>query len=593
MPGLLGIAKSTGSTTTADFSAALNLLAYDEQYKYDLLFEDHALIASRVHMNKIGEKDSPHDEGGIYCWIEGEAYNSNEVAKVHCLKAGSFPELLVESYSKGILERVLADIDGYYTAVVYDQHRALVMIISDRYGLKPLYLWSEGRCFGWSSEMKAFLKFAHFTPVIRKDALACFMDLGHMMGNMTWFNKVTLMEPSTILSYSLRDAAIIRSAKYWKWSCIKPQVCSFQHATEDLGDLIESAVRRRIDDRSRFGISLSGGLDSRAILASLNDVSRVVTYTFGKPGCDDIETARLVSSRVGVKHIVREITRENWMVNRLFGIWKTDGMWNIYHMHDTAVSEAYTTSADINLSGFLGDALEGGLYLRGKAHECRIDKKLAEKYFNGYAGYSDYADDFFDIDHMDVYVFQNRSRRFTTMGLILDSKYMEHRLPFLDNRLIEFIYSLPDAYRVNSRLYNASLMRKFPEFYRDIPWQRTGYPITKRVNRHYLFLKKSFALLLRRLNLKAENRDYADYWSWFKDGNVVPFFRKLLDPRTAIYSAYTSENYVEKYLDPHVKSLRDHSEQLGLALSVEIWLQQVYNKRYMTNTRETEERIRS
>jgi len=578
MPGLIGI-KKVGKSLTHNLQEGMQLMSYGKTQTYDQIYEDHFLTASRVHLKKIGEKSSPFVFKGNYCWLDGEIYNLQEVANKYRLEITSFPELLIAAYlDKNLFEQILSEIDGYFSAVIYDKENFKIAIISDRYGLKPLYIWNQGNKFGWASEMKAFLAIPDFDISIRNGALDCFMTIGHMMGNITWFDNVELMEPSTILTYSLTESNIIDKHKYWSWSCIKPQIISFEEAASSMGDMIVDAVRRRWDKSSRFGISLSGGLDSRAILASLEDTSDIVAYTFGKKNCLDIEIASRVSKLKGVKHIIKEINADNWFDNRSLGIWKTDGMLNLLHMHDTAVSNAFSELVDINLSGFLGDALEGGLHLHGKAYNCRINQDIATRLYKDFSKYSPFDDNYFDIEHVDVYVFNNLNRRFTNLGITLDSRTVEQRLPFLDNRLIEFVYSLPDDYRINSKLYNASLLKRLPTFYENIPWQRTGIPISKKQNRYLRFISRKADKFFDKIGINQDLTDYFDYNKWFKEINIYHVFTKILDPKYAIYQNYTDQNYITKYLTPHFKGTKDYSRELGLALTTEIWFQQIFNK---------------
>ena len=51
----------------------------------------------------------------------------------------------------------------------------------------------------------------------------------------------------------------------------------------------------------------------------------------------------------------------------------------------------------------------------------------------------------------------NRGRRFINMGIVSTLSSYEQRMPFFDNACIELIFSLPDDYRLNNKLYSLML----------------------------------------------------------------------------------------------------------------------------------------
>ncbi len=67
-------------------------------------------------------------------------------------------------------------------------------------------------------------------------------------------------------------------------------------------------------------VPLSGGLDSRAILAWLReavDSSKLFAVTFGTPGTWDFEIGRLVAQKAGIKHESIDLTKVEWSTEHL------------------------------------------------------------------------------------------------------------------------------------------------------------------------------------------------------------------------------------------------------------------------------------
>ena len=68
---------------------------------------------------------------------------------------------------------------------------------------------------------------------------------------------------------------------------------------------LTKSVKIRMRDRLRYSVPLSGGLDSRAVLAAIdqNERNRIATFTFGLAGCDEIKVAQKVAKEAVVNQV--------------------------------------------------------------------------------------------------------------------------------------------------------------------------------------------------------------------------------------------------------------------------------------------------
>ena len=616
----MGIVNVSHNITTKEIKNALSLISYSDSGIVDNLFSDENIIASRIHLGIIGEKDSPFQKSGVYSWIEGEIYNLNEILDMFKYNSKTFSELLIDAQINNQLELVLSKIDGWFTAILYDKKE--IKFISDRYGVKPLYLWDNGTSFAWISEVKALLALNSFKPEINTQVINCFMDLGHLMGDITWFKDVKMINAASIITYSLKQRKIIDEKRYWKWSSIKPLDITFNEAVIRLSNLLQAAVKKRVNTGEKLGVSLSGGLDSRGVLAAIDQINdiNVECFTFGKKGCDDIKIAQEVSSIKNNPHHIFELNEENWMDERFQKVWRTDGMMNLLHLHNPAKKQSLKGLFDIIIGGNLGECVKGYWV---NEFDKRITKKTAFYRFGKHIKFTNLDDDYYDISHQDPYVIDTRARRFINMGFMTNNRTIEIRRPLLDNDFIEFAYALPDMYRKGKNLYEKALLYKYPEYFEKIPWQDTGYPISKEMflHRKIIFMAKE---LLKKFPIIKSTRNYTNYADWLRAPNMVKLIKKILDPKEAIYSNYININFIDKYVEPHnlknnlikkcfnilrflIYSIKeyilnlfhhsnryfkfilnksvlqynhDYSEEICRALTMEIWFQQVFNKKY-------------
>lgn len=581
MPGLFGFTKNAQTASIKIMQEAMTLYPH---FKQDDLFEDDLISASRVHINKIGERNSPTKKNGIFVWIEGEAYNLPELSNDFKYNNADFSSALLVAYENNQLDDFLNKLDGYFCAVIYDQNKKQIKLISDRYGMRMLYwYYSEGQ-FVWASEVKGILALDNIDKTIDPTSFNCFMDLGYLLGEHTWFEKIKLIKPATILSFDLLKQEI-HQHHYWTWAEIKPSSLSFDEAVDELGKRFIKAIERRFNPNEKIGISLSGGLDSRAIFAAVHHLYpeyKGYAYTFGIPNCDDITIAKRVAKLTNWNHKEYHFDNANWFKPRLEKIWNTDGMQDMMHMHGSEFITDIANKMDINLNGYAGDAIFGGSFLNSIPLNTKISKSNSKKFYKKFSELSNIDDEFYQIDKAEPHLQMNRVRRFTAMGTVNNLIAFEQRKPFFDNACVELIYSLPDEYRLNNKLYSAMLHKFFPIFFKEIPWEKTGKPaglLTQKSIPIRAFLKIN-RLLKSAIGIKS-NFGYTNYDSWIRSPEISEFLTQILKSDTTQYTKITDENLCKKYLRPHLDMKNiNNSNQILRITTIEIYLRQINGEKY-------------
>ena len=375
MPGLVGFTDKHHTHSRDMLLNMRSLLKYSGSYVDDDLFCDKSIYISRTHLDIIDQGHQPYSiDDHLFSWIEGEFYNQEDLRSKYKIASETDNELFVTIYHATRSFKFLRDIDGYYTAVLYDKKEKKVYLITDRYGFKPLFWGTVNDDLVWSSELKGFIGHKNFTPVIDSRAVQEFFHIGYLLENRTWFEDIELMPPASVLTFDLKKSKV-EIQHYWSWSDIRTMkgLIDEREIVEELGRLLKNAVSNRVNNNERIGVNLSGGLDSRAILASVPvDYKPLHTFTFGQEGCDDIKIAKKVSKIKGAQHHPLLLNAENWLMARINGVWKSDSSCSLLHMHGMEFHDEYKSYIDVNLNGFAGDLALGGSYLR-KSH---LDKKI-------------------------------------------------------------------------------------------------------------------------------------------------------------------------------------------------------------------------
>ena len=136
-------------------------------------------------------------------------------------------------------------------------------------------------------------------------ALAQYLLLGFPLGKRSWFAGIEYLEPASLITISPADAAI-KVAKLHEFNLEGVEHC-FRSPAENahnLASLFRRACRQRTGGAGRNVVSLSGGLDSRAVAAGLcrEEIPfTAATFLTSQPtNAADVRVASRVAEALGV-----------------------------------------------------------------------------------------------------------------------------------------------------------------------------------------------------------------------------------------------------------------------------------------------------
>jgi asparagine synthase (glutamine-hydrolysing) len=541
----------------------------------DALYAAGGFYASRYFPSYEKDSAQPLELSDRWlCWFTGEIYSPSDspVDAFHAVAKGQSPTA------------ALPAIEGKFVCVFFDRVCNTVHLACDRFGVGNLYWWVQDGGFYWSTEIKAYLACtAH--PAVDRRAVEDFLAIGYFLSDETWFPGVRRLPPATILSFEV-DTQRISVSRYWNWddSCDINDSPSLDTLAGSLAEHFEAAVALRSRRDRRLGVHLSGGLDSRAILAAMpGEVDDIHAVTFGTKRCPDVSIARRVAALKGVKHSVFEITQANWLARRLKSIWEVDGLVSVIDMHSAPFLGEFSRVFDVNLSGAGGGGVFGGGHLFELSDGDQVEKYArkigldAVVYPTGLSRFQECVASYPDAHALYV---DHRIHRFTGASAQLARRYgIEWRLPFLGNSLQEFVYRIPAEVRRDGRLYALMLLQRFPDYFSNIPWQSTGRPISSQsvspsVSSSPLVIE-SLKLLHRVLNriTGARPRAFAPYPKWL--GAQKPFLRALLlDERESLLQSFVDSAQIAR--DVGSDFARGYTAtRIGRYITAEVWLRQV------------------
>jgi asparagine synthase (glutamine-hydrolysing) len=587
MPGIAGIAqcKSSAESLRDTVTQMQDLITHKDFYVKDPVFISGNCCGTRSHINVIQTSPQPCSKQKIHVWLDGEFYNSRDLQLPGTVNSGSDAELLLRLYVSDSEFNFLKHIDGGFAAVIYDESRDMVFLISDRYGRQHLYWTHYMGGIAWSSEVKAFSALPGIHVKIDPDAVEEFFAADQLFGERTWLEGVKLIRPAIVHSFNLSTQES-RSTRYWRLN--EPDTFSeksdMREYAEEAGTLLIKAVKKQGEvSGERVGIALSGGRDSRAILAAMPQKGYPIhAATIGQSNCMDIRIAsKVVKIKQGIHHIY-EMNTANWLDGRLRSIWLTDGQSNLLHLNSKDSKIEDGRHFKIAFNGLGGEMLAGRIrafemsnsreFLDWKYPDLPKDSPVKERIHSYISGAAD----------PEAFALTYRFRNFSCNGLKHGEAIgVRSRLPFFDNEYLEFVYRIPHEYKKSARLYDLMLLMKFPEFFTDLPWNHINYPAG--LSHKYYYYKSKIGIKLKRMASRTGLTNkfpvrMAEYDEWMRRSPAVELIESVLMSPSALYPDYTDRNKVHSTYKEHLSG-KNNSRLLGRYITFEVWLQQILNSR--------------
>lgn len=254
-----------------------------------------------------GRQPISNEDGTIHVVFNGEIYD-HELhhrrlqEKGHRFRTRSDTEILVHAYEEQG-DHFLDGLNGMFGLAIYDQPRDRLVLARDRLGKKPLYYTLRDRHLYFASELKAILIDPAQPRQVDLEGLSHYLTLETVPAPWTILEGVHKLAPGTMLIF---EAGRLEVRRYWDARFIGPGVPATEAAArEELDQLLDRAVRRRLVADVPVGVFLSGGIDSSTVAWYASRASsRIQTYSIGfeEASFDESSHARAVAKALGTEH---------------------------------------------------------------------------------------------------------------------------------------------------------------------------------------------------------------------------------------------------------------------------------------------------
>ncbi|MGE3591197.1 MAG: asparagine synthase-related protein [Arcobacter sp.] len=362
----------------------------------------------------------------------------------------------------------------------------------------------------------------------------------------------------------------------------------YQDASEneliDIGSkLWKESINSNFQSNQKHLVPISGGLDSRAILAGLlehTEAKNIYTYTFGTPNTLDYDVGNYVAKKLGTNHTSFDLTQYIFNQNELEDISKRVDFQTILFHHAPTWEVDKKFEGCQNWCGFMGDPLAGSKL----SNEPTLSLDVVKKQFikkNSYVSSIDLTngmnfEELIEATLIDNSLltldeqldFQNRQTKYIAPHVLMQG--YEYKTPFLHQPWVDFMLSVPNSFRKDQSLYKNILLHAFPKEFSYKTKTNIGLPLG--VSKNAIFAKRVIDKILRITKLSSgKSINYLDF------NEKIRTKKDLKDViRTNVIDLKSRDIIdwidIEEILNNHLANKGNYADALIVLASLEIHL---------------------
>ncbi|WP_053208017.1 asparagine synthetase B family protein [Jiangella muralis] len=337
-------------------------------------------------------------------------------------------------------------------------------------------------------------------PAVDELGLLEYLTMLHPIGERTVLAAGRILPAGGTLTWRPGGPAEVTSTPIFLPSSTR---LTDDEAVAEFRELWPSVIAGILDRHpaARTAVSLSGGLDSRAVAATVSDLgAELTTFTYGSRRNRETRIAALVADRVRLPHLTLPVTDDRLLADAVAETTRLDGAHTPAELYDTWFLDAIRAQAGTVINGHAGGPLWGD----EKAHGLTGRPEIMRAVWSRYAGAVPYLQPYLAdaglaagmaaavqesiLDSLRPWDFAERSdqitfwqvaNRQTRWGNMMVNAmrrggvYVE--TPFLDGRFLEYLTRLRPEHRRNGRLY-LRIHREAITRTADIPRSDDGNP---------------------------------------------------------------------------------------------------------------------
>lgn len=416
--------------------------------------------------------------------FNGEIYGYKELTKTlkekgHIFSTNSDTEVILKAYIEYGPD-CPKHLDGMFAFAIWDEEKKELFVARDRFGKKPFYYTWANDMFLGSSEIKALFASGLIKGKIDPQAIDNYLQLSYIPPWKTVYSNIHTLLPA--------HAGIVKNGelKTWQYWHLKNKQSEipYEDAKKEIKELLNIAVKKRMVADVEIGSLLSGGVDSTIITeyAQKYTKQKIKTFSVGyEEHINELPFAKQASEKIGTEHYT--LQTKSGLIEKLENVMEylDEPHADSSNLSQYLISELASSRVKVVMSGDGADELFMGYGWYWKYWNTNKLIRLKNFFFsNQFREYLKHISIFTKKDRLKLWLDIHRlnsdiEKRYTEkMGLSrtrqinifdlttylpgqllvkIDRMSMVHglevRSPFLDYKLAEFVYNLPEKYKMD------------------------------------------------------------------------------------------------------------------------------------------------
>ena len=261
------------------------------------VFSDHRSYFAKLDLGAFGTPGFVRDSNGALSLLAGEPLLNNRGVDSNRLDdLGVLHGQAVKNNWTGLREA-----DGTFCLAHCQREKGTLYLVADKVGVRPLYFWLDDEIVVFAGALRIMEQLSFVPKQMDLRAVTEIAALGTPFADRTPYSGISLLKPAEIVQVT--NERVSRS-NYWRWDEIKSEDDAEPIRLRTVYDYFQAAIKRRNGNDLATAAYLSGGLDSRSIVAALcHKGVRVRTVNFARPGTQDHDFGNEFAAKIGSVHL--------------------------------------------------------------------------------------------------------------------------------------------------------------------------------------------------------------------------------------------------------------------------------------------------
>ena len=484
----------------------------------------------------------------------------------------------------------LEKLNGWFSGVLLDLRAQKIVLFNDRYGVNRLYYHEDASGFYFASEAKSLLKVLPGTRQLNMRSLGEVLCCESVLQNRSLFSGISLLPRGSAWVFS-RGEPVKRKAYFKQEAWESQPALRESEFYEKLEETWRRVLPKYFLGKQSIGLSLTGGVDSRMILAWAPRLPGTLPcYTWGGKyrDCADVKIARRTAKVCRQPHNTILVGAEflsqfHDLAER--AVYISDGTMDVTGSIDLYVQRLARQIAPVRLSGVCGGEILRRLVMfkPDPPHQGVFDPELERSFRDATATYAGELQ-----GHRLSFASFKQAPWYMASKFTVERSQVTYRTPYFDNDLVALAYQTPEKLLNNEpalRLIsngNPALgkigtdrglaFRSVTGVNRALHWYqeftfKAEYAYDYRMPQWLARVDHAFAPLhLERLFLGRHK--FHHFRVWYRD-ELSRWLREILLDSDARSRPYLRANSLEKILKAHTSGQRNYAFEIHKILTLE------------------------